>query len=93
MYTPKPLDTSNINLPLELEPLIDQLARNVHENWAATRIAQGWVHGPKRDDIDKKHPCLVPYDDLAEDEKEYDRMLSVQTIRAIIQMGFIIIQR
>lgn len=63
-YTPEPLDTSNIKLPDGLEELIESLAKNVHEVWAAGRIADGWKYGSIRDNIKKEHPCLIPYDSL-----------------------------
>ena len=42
-YTPSPIDTKGIKLTPELEPLAEEMARNVHEVWAATRMAQGWT--------------------------------------------------
>ena len=55
-YTPQPIDTSDIKLPEELVPLAEQMAKNVHEVWSQTRIAQGWTYGPERNDDAKKHP-------------------------------------
>lgn len=87
-YTPKPFDTSDIILPKELAPLLEAMAKNVHEVWAQTRIEQGWQYGPERDDNKKLHPMLVPYEDLPEEEKEYDRNTSVETLRFILASGF-----
>lgn len=87
-YIPKPIDTSNIILPEELSPLLEAMAKNVHEVWAQTRIAQGWQYGPERNDAEKLHPMLVPYEDLPEAEKEYDRNTSVETLRFILSSGF-----
>lgn len=87
-YEPVPLDTSHIALPAALEPLLERLARNTHENWAARRRAEGWRWGPRRDDAAKTHPCLVPYDDLPDEEKAYDHTLAVETIRMILAAGF-----
>lgn len=87
-YSPAPLDTDDVVLPAELEELVEQMARNVHEVWAQGRIAEGWSHGPKRDDVLKKHPCLVPYEKLPESEREYDRQTAVQTLKLIIKLGF-----
>ena len=89
-YTPKPLDTSRVNLPSSLTPLLEQLAENTHDVWAATRISQGWTYGLNRDDANKKHPCLVPYADLPESEKEYDRKTAAETLKAIVAMGYVI---
>lgn len=63
-YTPQPVDTKDVVLPEDLMSLAEEMAKNVHEIWAETRIAQGWTYGPERNDAEKKHPCLVPYDEL-----------------------------
>ncbi len=89
-YVPQPIDTGNIRLPEELEALVEMMAKNVHEIWAATRIKQGWTYGSKRDDKHKKHPCLVPYEELPEEEKIYDRNTSIETLKFILKAGFII---
>lgn len=87
-YNPYPIDTSDIQLPEELNPLLEAMAKNVHEIWALERIKQGWTFGEKRDDIKKHHPCLVPYDDLPEEEKVYDRNTAFETLKLIIKLGF-----
>lgn len=87
-YIPVPVDTSDIKLPEELLPLIEKMAKNVHEVWARNRIGEGWTYGQKRDDVDKKHPCLVCYEELPESEKEYDRATSQETLKLIIKLGF-----
>ena len=88
MYEPKPIDTSDVRIPQELEPLMETLARNTHEVWAAGRISQGWTYGEERSDREKKHPGLIPYDELSEEEKDYDRATSGETIRLILKMGY-----
>ena len=87
-YIPQPIDTSDIQLPKELNPLLEAMAKNVHEIWAKERIAQGWTYGMKRDDALKHHPCLVSYEDLPEEEKVYDRNTSVETLKLILKLGF-----
>ena len=87
-YIPQPIDTSDVKLPKELETLVEQMAKNVHEVWAQTRIAQGWTYGAERNDALKHHPCLVPYEELPESEKEYDRKTSVETLKLILRLGF-----
>ena len=87
-YIPQPVDTASVELPSELMPLTEQMARNVHEVWARTRIGQGWTYGPVRDDERKQHPCLVPYEDLPESEKVYDRNTAMETLRLILKLGF-----
>ena len=87
-YIPQPIDTSDIELPEELNPLLEAMAKNVHEIWAQTRIAQGWQYGPERNDAEKHHPMLIPYENLPEEEKVYDRNTSVQTLKLILKLGF-----
>lgn len=87
MYEPKPLQTSSIPLPPELEPLVERLAEHVHDVWAQQRIDDGWTLGPDRNDAAKTHPSLIPYDELSESEKAYDRNTASQTIKALIAWG------
>lgn len=89
-YTPQPIDTSDIQLPEELDPLLEAMAKNVHEIWAKERISQGWTYGRKRDDAQKHHPYLIAYEELPEKEKVYDRNTSVETLKLILKLGFII---
>ena len=87
-YKPAPRDTSGIVLPRPIEALTELLARNTHENWARQRIAEGWRYGPQRDDERKEHPNLVPYEELSEADKEYDRSTAMETIKAILALGY-----
>lgn len=87
-YIPQPVDTSRIELSDELLELAERMAENVHDVWAQTRLAQGWTYGPERNDTEKKHPCLVPYSELPEEEKVYDRSTSLETLKFIIAEGF-----
>lgn len=88
MYKPKPIDTGKIVLPKELLELTELIAENVHENWAQSRINEGWVYGEERDDENKTTPCLVEYSKLSEIEKEYDRKTALETIKLIVALGY-----
>ena len=90
MYTPHPLNTADVRLPESLDELMEQLARNVHEVWAAGRIADGWKWGEVRDDEQKLHPCLVAYEELPESEKDYDRRTALATLKTIVKLGYTI---
>ena len=87
-YTPRPISTEGVVLPEELCALAEELARNVHDVWAQQRIREGWTYGCERNDEKKKHPCLVPYEELPETEKDYDRHTSQETLRLILKLGF-----
>ncbi len=87
-YVPQPVDTSDIQLPEELNVLVEQMAKNVHEVWAKGRIKVGWTYGPERSDELKQNPCLVPYEELSDEEKEYDRSTALETLKLISKLGF-----
>ena len=91
-YVPQPMDTSDIQLPEELNVLIEHMAKNVHEVWAQSRIKQGWRYGNERSDALKQHPCLIPYEELPEVEKAYDRDTALETLKLISKLGFKIIK-
>jgi len=77
-----------VSLNEEFRQVIELLARNAHENWARQRLADGWRYGPERHDGRKEHPDLVPYDELPEAEKEYDRTTAIETLKTIIALGY-----
>ena len=87
-YVPQPVDTSDIQLPKELNDLVELMAKNVHEVWAESRIGQGWAYGEERSDALKQHPCLVPYEELPDVEKAYDRDTALGTLKLIKKLGF-----
>lgn len=91
-YNPNPVDTTDIQLPEELVQLTEPLARHVHEVWSKWRIAEGWKYGLKRNDELKETPCLVPYDELEEGEKEYDRKTALETLKYILSLGYNIVR-
>lgn len=87
-YTPHPIATDDVSLPNELDELAEQIAKNVHEVWAENRMKEGWTYGKRRDDNKRQHPCLIPYVDLPEEEKAYDRNTAFGTLRLITKLGF-----
>ena len=91
-YIPKPAQTDDIVLSEELNGLVEAMAKNVHDVWAESRISQGWTYGSERNDALKHHPCLVPYEELPEVEKAYDRDTAVSTLKLICKLGFKITQ-
>jgi len=87
-YIPHTIDTSHVTLSPDLQQLLERLAENNHDHWARRRIDEGWRYGTGRNDKDKQHPDLVPYNELSESEKEYDRKTVVEAIKAIIALGY-----
>jgi len=92
MYTPSPAKL-NVELPADLLELSEMIAKNVHEVWAQSRIEEGWTYRPVRDDTKRQTPCLVPYEDLPESEKAYDRNTAMETIKLIISLGYDVVKR
>ena len=88
MYTPKPIDTTSVNLNADILELTERLAEHAHDIWAVQRIGEGWSYGSARDDVNKKHPCLKPYDELPDSEKQYDRNAALETLKAILALGY-----
>lgn len=75
-------------IPEELTPLRETLAERVHDAWAAGRLAEGWRYGPVLDEKLRTHPCLIPYEELPESEKEYDRRTAAAAICCILEHGY-----
>ena len=91
-YDPQPIDVKDFQLTSDLEELMEAIAENCHDVWARQRMDEGWTYGPNRDD-DKKHsPDLVPYSDLPEKEKEYDRLMARETLKLVRGLGYKIVK-
>ena len=88
MYKPNPIDTSDIRLSDNLLELTEKIAANVHDVWAVGRMAAGWTYGESRNDELKQTPCLVPYDELPESEKEYDRQTALSALKLVLAFGY-----
>lgn len=87
---PKEVDTE---LPADLLDLSELIAKNVHDVWAKDRMAEGWTYGSVRDDGKRQTPCLVPYEELPEEEKAYDRNTALGTLRLIVSLGYEIVKK
>ncbi len=90
-YKPLPIDTQHVVLPESIEQLTEKLAENAHEQWSQQRLKDGWRYGQRRDDERKEHPCLVPYSDLPDSERVYDRRTAMETLKAIMALGYRIV--
>lgn len=88
MYKPKPVDTTGVTLTDDIVALTEFMAKNTHEVWAKARIQEGWHYGTERDDVLMIHPGLVPYEQLSEGEKSYDRNTAIETLKLLIKLGY-----
>jgi RyR domain len=87
-YEPKPIDTSKVQIPEEILELSERLAEHAHDLYSRQRLAEGWRYGPERNYATKENPVLVPYQELPESVKEYDRQMAMEMLRAIIALGY-----
>jgi hypothetical protein len=53
--------------------LLQQMASQEHERWCRERWLSGWVFDSKRNDAERRHDRLVPYAQLSEEVREFDR--------------------
>lgn len=88
MYIPKPEDTSDVLLSQEILDMTELIAKNTHENWAKNKLEDGWVYGDTLDDEIKTHPCLMEYEKLSEEDKDYDRTTALEAIKLLIKKGY-----
>ena len=88
VYDPKPIELTDVLLDDDLLDLTEAIAENTHEVWASERKKEGWSYGPHRDDTLKQNPDMVPYSDLPESEKEYDRKTAFDALRLAKKLGF-----
>lgn len=92
-YNPQPINVEDIDLDANLEELTEAIAENAHDIWARARMDEGWTYGPVRNDDLKQHPDLIPYAKLPDSEKEYDRLMAMNTLRLVRRLGFDIVNR
>lgn len=87
-YHPKLINLEHVELPEGFDELREAIAENAHDMWALERQSEGWTYGPERDDSKLETPDMVPYAQLPESEKEYDRIMAEDTLRLLIALGY-----
>ncbi len=92
-YIPDPIDTSDVVVGKDIMELAEKLAENTHEVWAQGKLDDGWAYGETLDREKKTHPLLIPYDELTEGDKDYDRRTSLETLKLLIKLGYRIEKR
>ena len=93
VYEPSPITLDDIELSEDLTELQEAIAENAHEIWAKNRCDQGWTYGPERNDKKKETPDMIPYCNLPESEKLYDREMAMQTLKLVKKLGFEIVKK
>lgn len=87
-YNPKLIDLENIELPKGFDELREAIAENAHDMWALERQSEGWTYGLERDDSKLETPDMIPYAQLPESEKQYDRLMAEDTLKLLIALGY-----
>ena len=82
-YQPRPIDLAHVALTEEIVKLIERLAENAHDGWAAKRMTEGWTLGPKRPQADSR--CWFPTPST-ESEAIWPR--PGDHIKAILALGY-----
>jgi hypothetical protein len=76
-------------LPAYMVDLVaERLAENIHELWSKGKIDNDWKYGPVRDDAQKIHPMLIPYEELTAVEKAYDLEMALETLKVLYALGY-----
>lgn len=68
----------------------EEVAASVHDAWVKEKLKEGWKSSDHRDLKKKLDNRLVPYDELSEDDKKYDRITAQATVKALKKAGYII---
>ncbi len=87
-YIPKPIDTNDVEVSEDILALAEKLSENTHEVWAQGKLDEGWSYGKKLSPEEKTHPLLIPYSELPESDKDYDRRTSLETLKLLIKLGY-----
>jgi hypothetical protein len=91
-YDPQPISVADVSLNSELLELGEAIAENAHEIWASKRRSEGWQYGEERNDERLETPNMVPYSDLPETERQYDRDMAFQTLKLVMKLGYRIVK-
>lgn len=87
------MDTNDVKVSEDILALAEKLAENTHEIWSQGKLDEGWVYGERLDWDKKTHPLLIPYSELSESDKDYDRNTSLETLKVLIKLGYQIVRK
>ena len=87
-YRPKLIDLKHVDLSTDFDELREAIAENAHDRWALERQSEGWTYGLTRDDQKLETPDMVPYSQLPESERQYDRVMAEDTLKLLIALGY-----
>lgn len=87
-YIPHPINVDDVVLPKDIAALTEYIAENTHEEWAKQRLKEGWKFAPKTNKKRKESFDLIPYCELLDSEKEYDRKMAMNTLKVLYKLGY-----
>jgi len=70
--------------------LLDLLARLEHDRWSREKIDAGWRYAPRREPQDRIHECLIPWDEMPDDLRQYDRQYVQNLPELLFKTGYAI---
>lgn len=53
-----------------LDQIAEKVAKMLHAEWLNGKVAQGWNYGTRYSTSQKKHPMLLPWEQLSSDKKD-----------------------
>jgi hypothetical protein len=71
---------------------IEQLAYMEHQRWWADRSINGWKFAKTRDDQNKLHPNMIPYNELSEADKQKDRDSVLKMLDVVRSEGYRVVR-
>lgn len=54
-----------------------------HKSWLREKVRNGWVYGPTKSAVHKRHPCMVPYAELAPEQRAKE-LVFVNVVKTFI---------
>ncbi len=69
------------------DPRVDRLAKGEHERWLKAKVKAGWRYGTPRNDAQRIHPSMRPWEDLPEEEKQKDKLLVLEIPQIVASAG------
>ncbi len=67
---------------------LDEMARREHESWLEHHQRNGWTWAPTRDRAAKKHPDLLPWDQLSDESRAKTRKGVVESLALLETLGY-----
>jgi voltage-gated potassium channel Kch len=71
---------------------VEALAGMEHERWCREREAEGWIYAPQRDDARRRSPYLLPWSELPETVKDWNRSTARSLPDFVARAGFVIVR-